>query len=79
MKSIIMTILILQGMGRLQGHMDPPESLSFPGGSLLISEIMFDPDPSVGLPLYEYVEWYNAGADTVDLAGWQWVAGDKVR
>lgn len=49
------------------------------GGSLLISEIMYDPDPVVGLPPYEYAEWYNAGADTVDLAGWQWVVGDKVR
>ncbi|TSA32300.1 MAG: lamin tail domain-containing protein [Porphyromonadaceae bacterium] len=46
---------------------------------ILISEIMPDPDPSVGLPPYEYVEWYNAGGDTVDLTGWQWVVGDKVR
>jgi len=61
MKSIMMSILILQG------------------GSLLISEIMYDPDPAVGLPPYEFVEWYNAGGDTVDLTGWQWVVGDKVR
>jgi hypothetical protein len=49
------------------------------GGSLLISEIMYDPDPSVSLPPYEYAEWYNPGSDTVDLTGWQWVVGDKVR
>lgn len=49
------------------------------GGSLLISEIMYDPDPPVGLPPYEFAEWYNASGDTVDLAGWQWVVGDKVR
>ena len=48
-------------------------------GSLMISEIMPDPDPALGLPPYEFVEWYNPGADTVDLAGWQWVVGDKVK
>ena len=47
--------------------------------SLLISEIMYDPDPAVGLPVFEYVEWVNVGGDTVDITGWQWVAGDKVR
>jgi hypothetical protein len=47
--------------------------------SLIISEILYDPDPAVGLPPFEYVEWYNSGADTVDLAGWQWVVGDKAR
>jgi hypothetical protein len=46
---------------------------------ILISEIMFDPDPQVGLPPFEYVEWYNPGADTIDLTGWQWMVGDKVR
>ncbi len=46
---------------------------------ILISEIMFDPDPPVGLPPYEFVEWYNPGADTIDLIGWQWMVGDKVR
>ena len=40
---------------------------------ILISEIMFDPDPQVGLPPFEYVEWYNPGADTIDLTGWQWM------
>ncbi len=49
------------------------------GGNLLISEIMSDPEPAVGLPPFEYVEWYNPGDDTVDLTGWQWVAGDKAR
>lgn len=48
-------------------------------GSLIISEIHFDPEPTVGLPPYEYAEWYNNSQDTVFLAGWQWVAGDKKR
>jgi len=49
------------------------------GGGMRISEIFFDPEPSVGLPSYEFVEWYNSGADTVNLAGWQWAVGDKVK
>lgn len=44
---------------------------------VLISEIMFDPDPSVGLPAYEYVELYNPGNESVDLTGWMWVVGSK--
>jgi hypothetical protein len=46
---------------------------------LLISEVLFDPDPPVGLPSFEYAELFNPGPDTVDLAGWQWFAGGKVR
>ena len=79
MKSIIPAILILTGMGRHQSRPIQTESRSFLSGNLLISEIMFDPDPPVGLPVYEYVEWYNPGGDTVDLTGWQWAVGDKVR
>ena len=48
-------------------------------GMIVISEIMFDPDPPVGLPAYEFVELYNPGTDTVDLTGWQWMVGDKVK
>ncbi|MCX6226475.1 MAG: lamin tail domain-containing protein [Bacteroidia bacterium] len=83
MKSIIMVILFLGGQGLISGRavrVDGRLSGRFiPGGVLLISEILYDPDPPVSLPAFEFVEWYNAGVDTVDLAGWQWVVGDKVR
>lgn len=79
MKSIIMAILLLLGSKPIGDRPFRPVGKPFPGGSLVISEIMSDPDPPVGLPPYEYVEWYNGGADTIDLAGWQWIAGDKMR
>ncbi len=45
--------------------------------SLLITEIMFDPQPIVSLPAYEYVELYNIGPDTVDLNNWGLRVGEK--
>lgn len=38
---------------------------------IVIDEIMADPNPPAGLPPYEFVEWKNTSAHTLDLAGWQ--------
>ncbi len=35
---------------------------------LLITELMIDPNPVVGLPNYEYIEIYNHSSRTIDLA-----------
>lgn len=37
-------------------------------GDIVINEILPDPDPSAGLPAYEFAELYNTTADTIDLA-----------
>lgn len=38
--------------------------------TLMITEILADPSPEVGLPLVEFIELFNPGTDTVDLKGW---------
>lgn len=39
-------------------------------GRLVITEIMANPTPSVGLPEHEYVELYNPNSDSVSVSGW---------
>lgn len=49
-----------------------PESIAQGSSSplLVITEVMADPSPAVGLPDAEYVEIYNRSAAPVSLAGW---------
>lgn len=42
---------------------------------VLITEIMADPEPVVGLPNFEYIEIYNTTASTIDLSGWTLLIG----
>ena len=44
---------------------------------VLISEVMSDPTPSVGLPDCEFVELYNNSEDSVQMHGWTWMVGEK--
>ncbi|MBK9761797.1 MAG: lamin tail domain-containing protein [Flavobacteriales bacterium] len=44
--------------------------------NVVINEIMADPNPTVGLPVVEWVELYNATTDqSFDLAGWTFSDG----
>ena len=45
--------------------------------SVLITEVLFDPEPVVGLPPYEYIEVFNKSPDTANLEGWFLRVGDK--
>lgn len=38
---------------------------------VLISEIMVDPSPAVGLPAYEWMELHNPGTEPVLIGGWR--------
>lgn len=46
-------------------------------GDITISEIMFDPNPTVQLPDQEYLELYNASDLTIHLEGWQIAVGNN--
>ena len=47
--------------------------------SLVISEIMADPHPSVALPDAEYLEIFNRGPSPVSLAGYRLLFGDNLK
>jgi hypothetical protein len=47
--------------------------------SLVISEIMADPNPVVALPDAEYLEIFNRGPSPVSLAGYRLVIGDNTK
>lgn len=40
-------------------------------GDILISEIMVDPSPVIGLPELEFIEIYNKSSKYIDLSGWK--------
>lgn len=40
-------------------------------GDILISEIMVDPSPMIGLPELEFIEIYNKSTKYIDLSGWK--------
>lgn len=46
-------------------------------GDVTLSEIMFDPTPSVQLPDYEYLELYNNSIYDINLEGWILTIGSK--
>ena len=47
-------------------------------GKVVFSELMVDPEPSVGLPAVEYVEICNRSSKNVPLTGWNFQYGEKL-
>ena len=49
-----------------------PKNTNAQSVTVIINEIMADPEPVLGLPAVEYVELKNAGSGPVELEGYQW-------
>jgi hypothetical protein len=68
-------LLSVEGLSDCEGNSSPPETIEiFIGelplpGDIVISEIMADPSPSVGLPEGEYIELFNRSNKTLELQG----------
>jgi hypothetical protein len=57
--------------GNLSGEIQVPFSLYYEKSyDVLITEIMADPEPAVGLPACEYVELYNRTKYPISINGW---------
>lgn len=57
------------------GNVLSPNSITFGIGSsplpfeIVINEIFADPDPTIGLPIFEYIELYNKTSKVLNLSG----------
>jgi len=67
--------LEVSGASDCSGNLMEPETISVGfgrapvSGDLIITEIMADPDPVVGLPNSEFIEVYNATDELISLSG----------
>jgi len=76
--------LSLEGLADLSGNIMSDTTIPFTWfkpvyGDVVISEIMADPSPPVGLPEAEYVELYNASGYPVDMNGWSLIYGETTK
>ena len=59
-----------------ESALDHIQSVTKPG-DVVITEIMADPVPAVGLPSEEYLEILNRSENTIDLDGWRLISGNQ--
>ena len=74
--------LHVEGIGDLKGNTSGILEKHFSWyhplpGDIVFNEIMYDPDPEIGLPGYEYIELFNRSSYTLDLSGWVLEADTK--
>lgn len=65
--------------------MDTPAEIDFMvpkialEGDVVVNEILADPEPSYGLPPFEFLELYNTSNAPIDLAGWTLQTGSSLK
>lgn len=77
--------LVVKNVEDISGNLMQADTLSFTyarpnipkTGEVLITEIMADPSPTVGLPEVEYVELYNNSDVNFELSAFKFVNSDK--
>lgn len=77
-KSLLTLAIVLMSLTK-SAHPQGMDKSVYPPQPLvvLISEILFDPEPVIGLPSKEYIELYNNSNDTINLFKWILRVGDK--
>ncbi len=66
--------LVMSGLTDCTGNILPSDAITFTigfeaePGDIIITEIMADPDPSIGAPGAEYIELYNKSDKLIDLS-----------
>lgn len=63
----------------LHHELSPAGSPEEAAKHVVISELMVDPTPLIGLPDYEWIELVNTGTSVVDISGWKLVTGTVMR
>jgi Lamin Tail Domain/CHU_C Type IX secretion signal domain/Bacterial Ig-like domain len=72
----VSSIADLSGLVLVQESYDFKYTISSSYGDIVITEIMADPSPSVGLPEYEYFEIYNSTLFDIPIENWTYVIGN---
>lgn len=81
----ITNTLDVKGVKDLVGNEIVPVSIPFlffqpapvNAKDIIITELMADPSPQVGLPDAEFIEVFNRSANPIDLAGWKFTDGSS--
>jgi hypothetical protein len=73
-------VLTVVNIGDKCGNLMPSTDIDFlyyvvKSNDIVINEIMADPEPSIELPEYEYIEIYNTSDFEIDLTGWKLIIG----
>lgn len=75
-------VLLVKDIADLKGNSMVMQEIGFlwykpSRADIIFNEIMYDPDPAVGLPEREYAELYNRSVFSIDLLNWSLRIGNR--